>query len=106
MKRLSVLIMIMVCLSVSLIFAAEKIGGGDLTFTPKNALPVLFSHNGHVIDKSLKCTDCHYQIFQMAKDSYQMNMKTLSKGDFCGKCHDGRRAFDVQDKKNCSRCHR
>ena len=86
--------------------AAEKVGGGDLTFKPKNASPVLFSHEIHVSEKGLKCTGCHYQIFQMAQGSYKMDMSKITKGDFCGKCHNGQKAFDVNDKKNCVRCHK
>jgi len=54
--------------------SADKVGGGDLWFAPKGALPVLFSHEIHVVEKDLKCTDCHYQIFQMAQGSYKMQM--------------------------------
>ncbi len=89
-----------------LIAAAEKVGGGDLTFRPKNAGPVLFSHEIHVSKKGLKCTGCHYQIFQMAQGSYKMDMSKITKGYFCGKCHNGQKAFDVSDKKNCIRCHK
>lgn len=84
---------------------AEKVGGGDIRFTPKNASPVVFSHEKHVKDKGLKCTGCHYQIFQMAQGSYKMDMSKLTKGEFCGKCHNGQKSFDVKDDKNCSRCH-
>lgn len=86
--------------------SADKVGGGDLTFNPKNAPVVLFSHERHVVEKGLKCTGCHYQIFQMAQGSYKMHMAKITKGDFCGKCHNGQKAFDVKDKANCSRCHR
>ncbi len=85
---------------------AEKVGGGDLTFSPKNAKPVVFSHELHVKSKGIKCTACHYQIFQMSKGSNKIDMSKITKGDFCGKCHNGQKAFDVKDQKNCDRCHR
>jgi len=93
-------------LSVPLFAFAQKVGGGDLTFSPKNASPVVFSHEKHVNGKGLKCTGCHYQIFQMAQGSYKMEMSKINKGDFCGKCHNGQKCFDVKDAKNCNRCHR
>ncbi len=105
MKRSLALAVVMACLSIPLGAFAQKVGGGDLTFTPGNALPVLFSHEKHVSEYGLKCSDCHYQIFQMARGSYKMNMEMITKGNFCGKCHNGQKAFDVKDKKNCSRCH-
>ena len=87
-------------------FSGDKVGGGDLTFTPKNARNVVFSHNIHVTVKGLKCTGCHYQVFQMTKGSYKMDMSKMTKGDFCGKCHNGQKSFDVKDPKNCERCHK
>ncbi len=90
-----------------LITSAEKVGGGDLTFTPKDARPVVFSHEKHVSDKGLKCTGCHYQIFEMQKGaSTTMDMSKLKKGDMCGKCHNGQKSFDVKDPKNCEKCHK
>jgi c(7)-type cytochrome triheme protein len=84
---------------------ADKVGGGDLRFAPEGAPPVIFSHEKHVVDKGLKCTGCHYQIFQMGQGSYKMQMNKITKGGFCGKCHNGQKAFDVKEKENCSRCH-
>ncbi len=86
--------------------AAQKVGGGDLTFTPKDAKPVIFSHDVHVNVKGVKCTGCHYQVFQMSKGSYEMDMKKITKGEFCGKCHNGQKAFDVKDPNNCGKCHK
>jgi c(7)-type cytochrome triheme protein len=85
---------------------AQKVGGGDLTFTPANASPVVFSHETHVKGKGIKCTGCHYQIFQMTQGSNKIDMAKITKGDFCGKCHNGQKAFDVKDEKNCVRCHK
>jgi c(7)-type cytochrome triheme protein len=96
----------MACLLLPIGAFAQQVGGGDLTFMPGKARPVLFSHEKHVSEHGLKCSGCHYQIFQMARGSYKMNMEMITKGDFCGKCHDGQKAFDVKDRKNCSRCHR
>jgi len=85
---------------------AERIGGGDITFSPKSQPQVIFSHETHVKGKGIKCTGCHYQIFQMAQGSYKMDMTKINKGDFCGKCHNGQKSFDVKVKENCVRCHK
>jgi c(7)-type cytochrome triheme protein len=85
---------------------AQKVGGGDINFTPKNAGPVLFSHQKHIKDKGIKCTGCHYEIFQMAQGSYKMDMTKLTKGDFCGTCHNGQKSFDVKTPENCVKCHK
>ena len=107
MKRTAALFILVLCLLVPFTAKAERVGGGDISFKPKNALPVVFSHDKHVSDKGLKCTGCHYQIFQMEKgSSYKMDMNKITKGDFCGKCHNGQKSFDVKDEKNCTRCHK
>lgn len=85
---------------------ADTIGGGDIIFKPKDAKEVLFSHETHVHEKGLKCTGCHYQIFQMTKGSYKMEMSKITKGDFCGRCHNGIKAFDATDSQHCERCHK
>jgi len=33
-------------------------------------------------------------------------MSALTKGAFCGKCHDGTKAFDVKAENSCKRCHK
>jgi c(7)-type cytochrome triheme protein len=85
-------------------FAA--VGGGDLTFAAKGAQPVFFSHAKHVDGKKYKCSACHYAVFQMSKDSYKMDMSKITKGQFCGICHNGERSFHVSDKASCVKCHR
>jgi c(7)-type cytochrome triheme protein len=106
MNKAAAIIILAASMVISLNALADNVGGGDLTFTPKNAAPVVFSHEKHVIEKSLKCTGCHYQVFQMTQGSYKMDMSKINKGEFCGKCHNGRKAFDTKDKKNCGRCHK
>ena len=96
----------LVILTVPCPASANKVGGGDLWFTPKGAQPVLFSHEEHVVKKGIKCSGCHYQIFQMSQGSYKMHMEKITKGDFCGRCHNGQKAFAAKESANCSRCHR
>jgi c(7)-type cytochrome triheme protein len=105
MGRSIVLLLFCVCLAVPATALAQKVGGGDLTFTPANAGPVVFSHAAHVKAGGIKCSACHYQIFQMTKGSSKIDMSKITKGSFCGNCHNGQKAFDVKDEKNCSRCH-
>jgi len=86
--------------------ARPQIGGGDLLFTPEKASPVLFSHENHLKAERLKCASCHYRFFQMAHGSWKVDMAKMTKGIFCGECHDGQIAFGVKDRESCSRCHR
>ncbi len=105
MKKFIVLVTAVALLAPVVAFA-DKVGGGDLKFTPKGASPVVFSHQLHVTVKGLKCTGCHYQVFQMTQGSYKMDMSKMTKGDFCGKCHNGQKSFDVRETKNCGKCHK
>ena len=69
--------------------------------------PVPFSHKLHVKDKKLQCPECHAKPFEMKKlaASPKMTMANLNEGEFCGKCHDGKKAFATKDAKDCVRCH-
>ena len=86
--------------------AGAKVGGGDVEFKPKGTGEVVFKHETHVGYKGFKCADCHYKTFQMGGTSYKIDMSALTKGAFCGKCHDGKKAFDVKDATSCKRCHK
>ena len=35
-----------------------------------------------------------------------MDLAKIAKEDFCGKCLNGQKGFDVKNKKNRIRCHR
>ncbi|MGE5807581.1 MAG: c(7)-type cytochrome triheme domain-containing protein [Nitrospirota bacterium] len=106
MKQLFVVI-VLIGLSLPLNLLAQRVGGGDIVFRPSvpGVKPVLFSHEKHVSEKGIKCCRCHYEIFEMARGSYGMNMEKITKGEFCGMCHNGRDAFDVHDKTLCEKCH-
>lgn len=69
--------------------------------------PVPFSHKVHVTDKKVQCPECHVKPFQMKKlaASKDMTMAKLNEGQFCGACHNGKRAFSTKDAKECAKCH-
>ena len=80
----------------------------DFSYGEKNPLgAVPFSHKFHVTEKKLQCPDCHTKVFQMKKmaAAAQLKMAKLNEGEFCGKCHDGTKAFATKDAKDCARCH-
>jgi len=86
----------------------SKIGGGDVEYKPKGAGKVTFAHEYHVNLKGQKCSNCHYKTFQMkgGEASYKMDMSALTKGQFCGSCHDGKKGFDLKAAESCKRCHK
>ncbi|MBI4824252.1 MAG: hypothetical protein HY805_08505 [Nitrospirae bacterium] len=57
-----------------------------------------------------KCGDCHPKIFgPMGPHKERMKAPMADgkhvAGEFCGTCHDGKKAF-AQDEANCSKCHK
>jgi c(7)-type cytochrome triheme protein len=104
MQRTIALLML-VCLPLSALAAANAATKGNITFEPKNAAPVLFSHEHHIKTRGVKCQACHYQSFSSGGSSFQMKRDKLTKRDFCEHCHNGLKGFDAKSEKNCMRCH-
>jgi len=86
--------------------SAYALEGKDITFTPANAAPVVFSHNFHTKMRGVKCAACHFQSFSVSGNSFQMKKEKMTKRDFCEHCHNGMKSFDANAQKNCSRCHK
>ncbi len=80
-----------------------KIGGGDITFRPDGAAGVVFSHDAHVGRAALKCKDCHNHLYTTVGGHQKSYMAEMIKGQSCGACHNGKRAFTV--RATCERCH-
>lgn len=61
----------------------------------------VFSHWQH---NQYQCYSCHPSLFPQRKLGF--THEDMSKGLYCGGCHDGRMAFDVDDRSiSCDRCH-
>ena len=66
---------------------------------------VVFDGKNHA-DAKVGCLDCHSKIFKMKRGSTNMKMADINAGKFCGKCHNGKKAFAANDKDNCEICHK
>jgi c(7)-type cytochrome triheme protein len=79
----------------------------DFSYETKPMASVTFSHDGHVNQKKLQCTECHTKPFQMKQGaaSPDMTMAKLNEGQYCGKCHNGTKAFSTKDAAACTKCH-
>ncbi len=79
---------------------------GDLILDRKTRAmgfdPVVFPHWRHRIH--FRCYVCHSQVFKMKRGASEITMTTIDQGQFCGKCHNGEVAFNVEFQ-NCARCH-
>ena len=63
---------------------------------------VIFAGQTHA---KAKCNECHPALFKMKKGSTAMTMKDMEAGKFCGACHNGTKAFAVNDAAKCGSCH-
>ncbi len=66
---------------------------------------VTFSGQTHA-DKGNQCTDCHQGTFEQKHGSAKMTMAGMNEGKWCGKCHNGEKAFSTQDPASCLTCHK
>ncbi|MEK6743175.1 MAG: cytochrome c3 family protein [Nitrospirota bacterium] len=81
------------------------IGGGDIVFKMEGMASVLYSHDYHVNKARLKCSECHPFLYKNRAQHNVVGMASMQKGKSCGSCHNGKKAFDVADKKQCATCH-
>lgn len=77
----------------------------DVTFTFKNAGPVVFSHELHLSKYNKNCKVCHSAIFNL-REHRRFTMAEMEKTRSCGACHSGVKAFSVANEKDCIRCHK
>jgi c(7)-type cytochrome triheme protein len=82
----------------------STVGGGDIIFKIKRAGDVTFSHDSHVSNAGLQCTECHDSLYITKEKHRKVTMAQMQKGQSCGACHNAKKAFDV--KANCSNCHK
>lgn len=62
---------------------------------------VTFKHETHGKDK---CAACHPKLFPM-KITPARPDGAMHEAGSCGTCHDGKKAFDVEDPDLCDKCH-
>ena len=101
-KQMMVISMVMVCLSSGNAFAVGT--GKTLEFKGSAEGVVTFDGSTHK-NAGLACSDCHNpEVFpKMKLGTVKITMKDLLAGKYCGRCHDGKKAFMIKD--NCTRCH-
>ncbi|MDX1776933.1 MAG: cytochrome c3 family protein, partial [Desulfobulbales bacterium] len=84
---------------------AQEYGGGPIVFI-KPVRAVIFEHKYH-LGRELKCQSCHPDLFARKAGEVEQKddftMASFEQGKYCGKCHDGTRAFAVTEK--CNWCH-
>jgi len=84
------------------VFAVSN--GKTLEFKGSSMGTVTFDGSVHK-NAGLVCSDCHNpEMFpKMKQGTIKITMNDLYAGKYCGKCHNGKKAFLI--KENCTRCH-
>jgi len=77
----------------------------EISFSFKNAEPVIFSHDSHLAKYRNNCRICHNSIFNL-KNKTRYTMADMERTKSCGACHSGIKAFGVKDEKYCTNCHK
>lgn len=66
---------------------------------------VVFRHETHVAFENNRCTGCHPKPFRLLKPLKRVTHSEMESGGSCGTCHDGKKAFGVEDPAACPVCH-
>ena len=86
--------------------AAHAVGPGkELTWPGGGQGKVTFEGDDHS-DENYTCADCHPGIFAQKFGTAKMTMAAMDRGEYCGVCHNGERAFATSDPDRCEECHR
>jgi c(7)-type cytochrome triheme protein len=84
---------------------SRVVGGGRLIYTSSSEESpgaVTFRHYTHVEKSGYQCTDCHYKLFAADQYATKIKMDGIFSGKWCGACHNGEKAFGVDE---CQKCH-
>jgi c(7)-type cytochrome triheme protein len=69
---------------------------------------VTFLHETHLDPARPDCTTCHPRPFRILKESQKarpaITHARMEQGELCGRCHDGKKAFALDE--DCTDCHR
>lgn len=79
------------------------LGASRLSASEDSPGPVRFDHRSHLAT-GLVCTSCHPALAPMRSGSAGASKEAMLSGASCGACHDGQRAFGVDDDR-CDVCH-
>lgn len=104
MKTATILISIIV--SIALAAAAFAVTPGkSIEYPGGEAGKVIFNGDTHGAKQGMKCNDCHPKPFGMKKGSFKMTKESHEKGEYCGICHNGTKAFAQNTEADCGKCH-
>jgi len=106
MRILTVVLTLLI--AIAFVSSAMAVGKGKtVEFAGGKEGKVVFDGTTHA-EKAGACNSCHPKVFPMKKAGAEGSAKITAPhkaGEFCGTCHDGKKAFD-QAGDNCGKCHK
>lgn len=79
--------------------------GKSIEYAGGEAGKVIFNGDTHGMKQGMKCNDCHPKPWAMKKGSFKMTKEDHGNTDYCGKCHNGEKAFSQSTEADCGKCH-
>ena len=104
--RLTILALILVVAVAFVGSAMATPPGKTVEYPAGDQGKVIFNGDTHGTKQGMKCADCHPKPFAMKKGAFKMTKEDHAKPDFCGKCHDGTKAFSQTVAADCCKCHK
>jgi c(7)-type cytochrome triheme protein len=99
-------IIISIFVAIAFVGSAMAVGPGKtVEYAGGTAGKVIFKGDTHGAKQGLKCNDCHPKPFGMKKGTMKMTKEDHGKAEFCGICHDGKKAFSQSSEADCGKCH-
>jgi c(7)-type cytochrome triheme protein len=100
--------LVLSCLALLLVAMQASAEYGDIKFSRRtkgtaDVPEAVFPHFAHRMQ--FHCYVCHESIFEMRAGANPVSMDAIQAGKFCGRCHDGKTAFQATFD-TCPRCHR
>lgn len=104
MKLTTLILTILV--AIAFVGSAMAVGPGKtVEYAGGDQGKVIFKGDTHGMKQGMKCPDCHPKPFAMKKGAFKMTKEDHGKPDYCGKCHDGTKAFSQSTEADCGKCH-
>ncbi len=104
MKKLTIILTILFFVAfIGNVMAVQP--GKTIEYAGGDAGKVIFNGDTHGVNQGMKCNDCHPKPWLMKKGAFKMTKEDHGKTDYCGKCHDGQKAFSQSTEADCGKCH-
>jgi c(7)-type cytochrome triheme protein len=97
-----------------IVFMAIVLAGTAIAVSPGKKVEYEGGPLGKVVfygaahdEAGYRCMDCHNKVFSIRpSEKSRITVSDHVHGKLCGVCHNGEKSFSVEDKEDCSKCHK